>query len=479
MKLLKLSALFAVLIVATLIYLWTIDLHRIDEIIDDSQSLDEDDRIESEVPSLPAKFWGKSEKKWMKASSNCMLFGSDLSRIKINNRIWQVFTEYAGNFYIYGAYLDDREEPAKVRILGMFDGSEPSANKSCQLWNEDAFPTIVPVTEIQLIWRKEWSFNNGLYNPYLISCNVPPSFSIPKVVSLVEDTCDRATNSLKVNYNKENGRKQFGVCVKGLDFPDPDFSVKLIEWIELLRLLGADKVFVYNLHTHPAVSKVLRYYEAMGRVESTDLTLPGTLPNTPWLQHLYLRKNKSMKRLNELITYNDCLYRNMYKYEYLALLDVDEVIMPKFDNNWFELIQYLQTTLEFKNVSSFAFANMYYFDNLPTDEDVPNYMYFLRHTRRSKNPSPLGSNIKCFVSTDRVVALHNHYPIACLGKCNNLNVDPELAQLNHYRSDCVHESPEKCKEYKLNVIEDKTIVKFSNKLIESVKKALANFKNIK
>ena len=37
-------------------------------------------------------------------------------------------------------------------------------------------------------------------------------------------------------------KKKFAVCVKGLDFPHQDISVRLVEWIELLNILGADKV---------------------------------------------------------------------------------------------------------------------------------------------------------------------------------------------------------------------------------------------
>ena len=37
-------------------------------------------------------------------------------------------------------------------------------------------------------------------------------------------------------------KKKFAVCVKGLDFPSEDISVRLVEWIEMLNILGADKV---------------------------------------------------------------------------------------------------------------------------------------------------------------------------------------------------------------------------------------------
>ena len=54
-----------------------------------------------------------------------------------------------------------------------------------------------------------------------------------------------ATNNLLVTYNPlRDGekKKKFAVCVKALDFLDVDLSVRLVEWMEMLNILGADKV---------------------------------------------------------------------------------------------------------------------------------------------------------------------------------------------------------------------------------------------
>jgi hypothetical protein len=52
----------------------------------------------------------------------------------------------------------------------------------------------------------------------------------------------------------------------------------------------------------------------------------------------------------ELIDYNDCLYRNLYNYEYIAIIDIDEVIVPVNAYNWSELIE--QTKVYFKAKST-------------------------------------------------------------------------------------------------------------------------------
>lgn len=90
-----------------------------------------------------------------------------------------------------------------------------------------------------------------------------------------------ATNNLRVIYNKlpegQKTKKEFAVCVKGLDFPTDDLSVRLIEWIELLHVLGADKIFLYNLEIHPNVTKVLNHYQDKGYVDLTPISLPGKI----------------------------------------------------------------------------------------------------------------------------------------------------------------------------------------------------------
>ena len=121
----------------------------------------------------------------------------------------------------------------------------------------------------------------GIFQPYLMACRLPKSHwnKVPISVSIVENICDKPTNNLRVIYNKlpedETDRKEFAVCVKGLDFPNDDLSVRLIEWIELLRILGADKIFFYNLEVHPNVTKVLNYYEDKSYIDLTPISLPG------------------------------------------------------------------------------------------------------------------------------------------------------------------------------------------------------------
>ena len=156
--------------------------------------------------------------------------------------------------------------------------------------------------------------------PYLLTCRLPDSHQdkVPALVSLVEEDCEEIRNSLRVIYDPlplNQQKEEFAVCSKGLDFPGEDISVKLVEWIETSRALGAARIFLYTLDVHPNISKVLHYYSEAGLVDVKPITFPGYQPNMPGLQHLYMETKRRLTKLLqfEVMALNDCLYRNIYR----------------------------------------------------------------------------------------------------------------------------------------------------------------------
>ena len=445
--------------------------------------------LEKQLPNIPLIYlYDNKNKNYVYKNKTCGKLPT-IYDIHFNNIYWQETLTSNGTFYLYGAYLDIRRTNRlgpTIRILGMIDRLEPKVKTYCLMWfDKDKEPVVSKVVEYKYIWFKKWgNYKPGIFQPYLLACQLPKSHwqETPISVSIVEHICDTATNNLKVIYNKaEKKKKDFAVCVKGLDFPTDDLSTRLVEWIELLSLLGADKVFLYQLEIHPNVSKVLDYYVKKGKVDLTPISLPGHQPNVKILQHLYLKSKTNNKRQNELIPYNDCLYRNIYRYKYVALLDIDEVILPKSRHTWAELMQDVEkVSLKVKNESraSYNFRNVYFMDEMLTAHldsndpinisDVPEYMHMLRHVYRSANYTKPGQYVKCFHNTDKALILHNHFPLGCLGgPCTSYSVDTSLAHLQHYRPDCVKALKKSCdKEYKSMSVEDTTIWKYKQQLIE-------------
>ncbi|XP_063592845.1 uncharacterized protein LOC134769963 [Penaeus indicus] len=452
----------------------------IEPLVDNSPARNQVQDLQDAVPNLPARYWLKKDKD-MGMNKTCAKYPS-LYQIRYNNGRWQTFDTSNGTFYLFSAYHDNRtlaERPA-VRVLGMLNRFDPKLNTSCQLWfNGTSKPVFAQVSEYKYIWNRAFGkYKNGVLQPYLLSCQVPSAYvhQVPESVSLVERPCDTATTNLRVVNNRppEGQRKDFAVCVKGLDIHHEDKSVHLVEWLETLYLLGADKVFLYDLHVHPNTTKVLEYYQKTGFVDLTKLTLPGDQPNIPELTHKYLKEKGGYKRLNELIPYNDCLYKNIYSYKYVVLLDIDEIILPRNLPSWKALMKALVKDAFKANKkprTSFAARNVYFLDSMQERhgfyKDIPRYMHMLQHVYRAKNYTKPGAYAKCFHDTQSVFTLHNHFPFSCLGKgCHAYYIPTKDAHLQHYRRECVGELHKTCEsEFKVHTVRDTTIWKYKRSLI--------------
>ena len=94
-----------------------------------------------------------------------------------------------------------------------------------------------------------------------MTCSLPPAMrhKIPTSVSIVDAKCEKPpTNNIKVIYNlpsDKKPKKKFAVCMKALTFME-DRSVQLVEWIEIVKALGAEQIFFYVLENHPNIYKV-------------------------------------------------------------------------------------------------------------------------------------------------------------------------------------------------------------------------------
>ena len=153
-------------------------------------------------------------------------------------------------------------------------------------------PVISPVTNFQNI-----QYGGNSLKPHILGCYPPDSMKhlIPVSVSLVETECPKSkpSNNIKVYFDKnESGHKKgVAVCSKSLSHPG-DVSMRLIEWIELLRAQGVDKIFLSVLAVHPNVNKVrlLTLVEAHNSPQNGPLFYSRYLNTMKPLVYLRLEK---------------------------------------------------------------------------------------------------------------------------------------------------------------------------------------------
>ncbi|XP_016949372.1 uncharacterized protein LOC108024105 [Drosophila biarmipes] len=460
-------------------------------------------QLEQELPEVDYGFWYHWAKPMSyRKNTTCAPYPDPLD-LQLHNIYWQTFVNANVTFRLYAAYLDRRKavKLPTVRILVTANqiGDEfPPTH--CQLWFEgDREPVFVPVSEFLSVWVKAWGSKRYLNYPHLLSCQIPRELppaalrSLPKTVSLVARRCDKASNSLRVNVNQEQpvvtspsqnattkslnvskAHLNFGVCLKGFDFPYVDLSERLIEWFELQRILGASRIYAYMYDVHPAVQRVLDYYQRTGYLELRPLTLANGMPRLRHYQHMLLQQRKQEKRLNELIPYNDCFYRNLYRHDYLVNVDVDEVIMPLGENrNWHQLVQKAHAQEVEKGGTcagrfpALCFINSYFtkvLSELSNHEEqaIAGELFVLQHTQRLRNYSLPGKATKCFHNARLSLTLHNHFTLKWLpGGCNPRTLDTTVAQMQHYR--------EPDTKYNLtDLVEDRSVWRFASELRAAV-----------
>ena len=128
----------------------------------------------------------------------------------------------------------------------------------CHIWyNNTKIPVVSPVTQYKVFGK-----GGDFPKPHILGCYPPDSMKhlVPMSVSLVETACpgSKPTNNLRVFFDTpESGKKKgIAVCSTWVSYLD-DVSMRIVEWIELLRAQGVDKIFLTVLAVHPNVWKVI------------------------------------------------------------------------------------------------------------------------------------------------------------------------------------------------------------------------------
>jgi hypothetical protein len=172
----------------------------------------------------------------------------------------------------------------------------------------------------------------------MIICPLDHGQTIPDSVSLTTHNCKQASNNLQIinNQPKEGRREMFGVCSKQLYFEKRDFGIQFIEWVHLLKILGAHKIHLYKEKLHKDVEQVVDFFDKNKLIEIQSFEAPSDIEGAEFAT--------SERRVLEMNLLHDCLYKVKNLYEYIIVIDTDEIIMPSFENhrNWSDLISYLK-----------------------------------------------------------------------------------------------------------------------------------------
>ncbi|ERL96193.1 hypothetical protein D910_01374 [Dendroctonus ponderosae] len=297
--------------------------------------------------------------------------------------------------------------------------------------------------EDKLIIRENWNLR---YSASFVMCPLRANLTVPVAVSVVAGLKDPPSNMLTVinNFNETAGKTsstigKFAVCVKPLHF-NYNKELQIMEFIELNRLMGVDHFTFYNHTIGPQVSCILDHYRKEGLV---------TL--LPWKLHMVFQKEIRTEGLFAAL--NDCLYRSMYKFSHTLLIDLDEYIIPNYNETLPQLIDYLNHRLKARSTGSYSFQNAFFYlqwnDDAKVEElsdPISANLVTLKKTRRKTKLHPHKQRSKYICRPELVVEAGNHFVWEFIPAHGTLNVPADAAILHHYRicefggNDCIKTS---------------------------------------
>ncbi|CAJ1074419.1 uncharacterized protein LOC121526620 isoform X1 [Xyrichtys novacula] len=243
--------------------------------------------------------------------------------------------------FMVSAYMDRRVKGFDVRIISIFkrDSIQPLY---CLFCCAGQLSDTVPAKIVQ------HSDNFGF--PFVttdVMCPIPGNCDATHVTLQTQPVRTNALNQiwLPIGNKKSKGHEErklqfnFTVCISNL-FGDYNNVLQFAQTLEMYKLLGVDRVVIYNTSCGPDLNRLLQSYTKTGFVEMVPWPIDLFMnPSRGWL---FSRSGGDLHYFGQLTTLNECVYRSMERSRYVLLNDIDEIIMPYKHNNLMSLMNTVQ-----------------------------------------------------------------------------------------------------------------------------------------
>jgi hypothetical protein len=388
---------------------------------------------------------------------------------------------------VYSAFYDDRPSlnSPQVAVIAKFNVVE-SIDHCLLRFGSHTNGVSVPASVKWLV-----------YTDMLVVCHLPANFvnrTVPSDVALAWTNESAASGISWTSFRvpveitrKRSTRGHLVLCLAAVFRGDAE-PRKIVEWLEMQRLLGVELVVVYNRSMSDTIGEVFSKYENSEFSETGERFVEIRQSHT-WLE------GADWQHGHQTSTINDCMYRYMGSFRHIVVTDLDEVVVPRKN---FTTIPHLITSLSAnRTVASFLFRNVLFFvgpienDNysdvhrlVPASLRNSSFSVYLTRRRHATPSRPLSSTapyqtVKTIVDANACVAMWVHFCFHYTDKFNSgknvkkrMEVDVNLARKHHYRNKCnfeksypKHYPPGSCEQEMINSVVDNEIEKYSSQLV--------------
>ncbi|XP_024123891.2 beta-1,4-galactosyltransferase galt-1-like [Oryzias melastigma] len=363
---------------------------------------------------------------------------------------------------LVSAFMDRRVKGFDIRIIGIFkrDSIHPLHCSFCcgSVFNETTPAKILPHSY-------HFSFPFGVAD---VLCPLPKNCDASHITLLTNPSANASEHTfIPVRNKNEKIRFNFTVCVSNL-FGEYNNVLQFAQTLEMHKLLGVDRVVIYNTSCGPELDRLLQGYIQEGFLEVVPWPIDKFLkPSWGWDITKY---PGDMHYFGQIATLNECMYRSMARSRYVLLNDIDEIITPYKHNNLVSMMKTLEPN--YSDVGEFLIENHIFpkkhFEpsgrfHLPQWEKVPG-INILEHIYRESPDRTKFHPYKLIVQPRLVEQTSVHFVVEKFGK--QYKVPMDLCRIIHVRVALQGH----LKLEQLN--EDKRLWDFQEKLIPNVDKAL-------
>ena len=382
--------------------------------------------------------------------------------------------------YILSAFYDDRDATSDnskhLRIVLVMEENTADEQYFCKIWYPDQkYSFLVRAARDPI--GSGVKYKTVHLREYIVSCKLPNTESFPIGTAVVDSSNKDAGPQIRVEvpFDKQDilrVRKfdNIAACVS-ISYSHLD-ARKLVEWLEMQKILGISRVFIYNHSISADSGHVLKSY-----VQDNYVVLRQS--------HSFIADSREKyTHLHMSPVINDCIYRQMKNFRYIAVIDLDEVIVPRLHNSLIDMLKELPDILRLgnSNVGSYVFRNAYFFLDLVNQNKKQSASMYLRHNKRLP-PSPQQYAIKSIIDSTACIGMHNHYcwrytEEAGAKWMNDVEVPPRVALLHHYKSchfDRLNESPGQCESLFKTAVYDTVVMKYRHSLGQALEQKFRLF----
>ncbi|KAM9734315.1 uncharacterized protein ACNS7B_016063 isoform 2-T2 [Menidia menidia] len=374
---------------------------------------------------------------------------------------------------LVSAYLEHRTGKQEVRVISVALRGQSAAYRCLLCCGEE-----LRASEASLHIHSHFHYPYGTGD---ITCPVPEGCQAPSHVAVTtpdapesdgaspQDTPEPTLLEVMNQTPQRSLPYAHTLCISAMfNFTN---VLQLVQSVEMLQLLGVDRVVVYNSSCSPQTQKVLEYYTKKGLMEVIPWTVSDHLNvSHGWMPSL---DPGDLHYFGQIAALNDCLYRYMYRSKYTSLHDVDELILPQAVPSYSDLLPVLEK--KYAPKTCFMFEHNLFprdIERPPPNpqalssqrcwENVPG-VNVLAHLHQEP-VIPTRENFKIIVNPRNVFTVTVHGVLEPQGGC--AWVDRELARMYHTRSQKTREvKPEQ-------LILDGRLLDYSQQLVPAVNAAL-------